>query len=170
MLSFLESGGGGLFATSCRDKRAPRVYSDTSPPPPPSAGRGTGRESGWGGCEVTRGRGREVHYGSKVKQWGFFVKGGSWLGLGMNRYVWCRFDVEWFEIVLLQLWYLRNCSNFSVCRSIRFFFTIKFLSFIQKSRTGQNYIIAIQCWDKFGIKGKWISWKLLKTNIFMKNK
>lgn len=48
MLSFLESGGGGLFATSCRDKRAPRVYSDTSPPPPPSAGRGTGRESGEG--------------------------------------------------------------------------------------------------------------------------
>lgn len=74
MLSFLESGGGGLFATSCRDKRAPRVYSDTSPPPPPSAGRGTERESGWGGCEVTRGRGREVHYGSKVKQWGFLLR------------------------------------------------------------------------------------------------
>lgn len=37
-----------------------------------SAGRGTGRESGWGGCEVTRGRGREVHYGSKVKAMGVF--------------------------------------------------------------------------------------------------
>lgn len=42
VLSFLELGergrGGGLFATSSRDKRAPRVYSDTrssSFPPTP---------------------------------------------------------------------------------------------------------------------------------------
>ena len=100
VLSFLELGergrGGGLFATSSRDKRAPRVYSDTSPPPSSSAGRRTGRESGWGGCEVTRGRGREVHYGSKVKAMGvFFCRGWE---------SWIRFRNESLRLMLITMW------------------------------------------------------------------
>lgn len=118
---FRSSNRGWLFATSSRDKRAPRAFIPMPLLPRGEEWGGAGRESGWwGGCEVTRGRGREVgtvwFKSTEAMEEDFFIFlfGGGFLTRSRNELdagYWFNFEIKYRLVIGVACRYFNSFAD-----------------------------------------------------------